>query len=141
MYQMASETPPTKSQQTLSSTQIMIAVILAIGLMLAINFSSRIAENQHLREARERLEREIATLEAEQATLQAELGYVQSDAYVERWAHEEARMVRPGEILVVPIPAGTPVTPMPTPTPEATEEVEPWQLWWALFFDEPPPIE
>jgi hypothetical protein len=55
-------------------------------------------------------------------------------------------MIRDGEILVIPIPAGmvepTPLPPAPilvgTPAPEP--EAPKWHLWWNLFFDGKPPF-
>lgn len=123
----------------------MFAVILAVGLLLAINFSSRIAYSQNLLNAYDRVNAEIGTLDAEQTALQTESAYVQSDAYVEQWARDRGKMVRPGERLIIPVPAG--VVPTATPLSEASTarfddgipEPEPWELWWSLFFDAPPP--
>jgi cell division protein FtsB len=122
----------------------MFAVILAIGLLLAINFSSRITEGQPIQEAYERVQEEITALKLEQARLVAERDYVRSDAYVERWARDDGRMVRAGEVLVVPVPSSDGLE--PTPIPEVSAQVEtappppdPWRLWWALFFDGTPP--
>lgn len=139
----------------LSSTQIMFAAVLAIGLMLAINFSNRISEERRLSAIRDTVLREIDLLQREQGMLIAQLSYAESDAFVEAWAHGEGKMLRDGEILVVPIPSNqaSPLTQNPNNTiasdPEAIPasnviettlpEPEPWQLWWSLFFDAPPP--
>ncbi len=128
--------------------QILFASILAIGLLLAINFSNRISAGQRIQKDREALEMEIATLTAEQEALRRELDYVSGDAFVEAWARAEGKMVRPGEVLVIPVPAGLPL-PTATPTPEVPpafleaeqdQEIEPWRVWWALFIDGPPPF-
>ncbi len=155
---MASESRPPKSRPEppwrrdasgqISSTQVMFAAILAIGLMLAINFSSRISAERSLRDVYQKVEQEIDLLRREQADLIDELNYVRSDAYVEAWAHSEGKMVRPGEVLVLPIPSSSgleqaeaaseavqPLIELETAPPEP----ENWELWWSLFFDEPPP--
>ncbi len=132
----------------LSSLQIVFASILAIGLLLAINFSNRIAAGQVAQARLTSLRAEIATLEAQLADLRVELDYVRGDEYVESWARSDGKMVRPGEVLVVPVPAGVPIaTPQPTPATPASAllaEQEPimenWRLWWALFIDDPPPF-
>lgn len=128
----------------LSSVQITFAVILAVGLILAINFSSRIAAGRPLLEAYNNIQTEIAILEREQQALQEELDYALSDAYVEQWARENGKMILPGERLVIPVPSGNVMTPTPIPLPIndfETGEVEPqpWELWWILFFDSAPP--
>jgi cell division protein FtsB len=127
--------------------QILFVSILAIGLLLAINFSNRIVAGQRIQSIRDALEMEVATLEAEQAALQAELEYVRSDDYVASWARSQSKMVREGEVLVIPVPAGvalTTPTPVPQTPPALLEEEEPqtenWRLWWALFLDSPPPF-
>jgi cell division protein FtsB len=130
----------------LSGVQITFAMIIAFGLILAINFSSRIAAGQPLEEMYAHVNAEVAQLQAEQATLIAVRDYSRSDAYVEQWARSEGKMVREGEVLVIPVPAGArnPAEPTPAPMPtipvETTDPApENWMLWWALFFDSPPP--
>jgi cell division protein FtsB len=132
----------------LSSTQVMFAVILAIALMLAVQFSARIADERNLTAIRDTVEDEIELLRNEQADLIEELDYVQSDTYVEEWARSEGRMVRDGMVLVIPIASGEsqnanqPETIEPNAANVETTLPEPanWQLWWELFFDSPPPV-
>jgi cell division protein FtsB len=129
----------------LSGVQIMFAAILAIGLILGINFSSRIAAGQPLQDTYVRVQQEIVELRQTQSALIAERDYVQSTAYVEQWARDEGKMVREGEVLVIPVPAGVIVEPTPIPASAVVEvetsppEPETWMIWWALFFDTPPP--
>jgi cell division protein FtsB len=122
----------------------MFAVILAVGLMLAINFSSRILADRDLQQVQNSVRQEIELLKREQADLTEQLGYVQSDAYVENWARSEGKMIKEGEILIFPQPSSLTVS--TTPPPENLAQVEtalpdqtPWVLWWQLFFDTPPP--
>ncbi|MBN1565055.1 MAG: septum formation initiator family protein [Anaerolineae bacterium] len=138
--------PPRRRQQQITSLQIVFALILSIGLLLVINFSGRIARGQQMEEERQRLQATVTVLEAQKIELQQEYDYAASDASIEHWAHTEGKMVREGEILVIPVPAGitepTPVPPAPiliaTPIPEP--ETPNWQLWWNLFFDGDPPF-
>jgi hypothetical protein len=53
-------------------------------------------------------------------------------------------MVRPEEVLIVPVPSGATIG--VTPTAEQTIPIETtppepqiWQLWWSMFFDTEPP--
>lgn len=137
--------PPRRKAGQLSGLQVMFAAILAIGLILAINFSTRIASNRVQRDIFANAQAEVEHLRLERATLIAERDAVQSDAFVEQWARGEGKMVRPGEVLVVPLaPIGEAPPPTATPPPAVTIETspprpEPWTLWWALFFDSPPP--
>jgi cell division protein FtsB len=143
--QPAQQQKKRKRGDQLSSMQVMFAAILAVGLLLAINFSSRITAGQPLQEAYKRAQDEIERLQLEQEALIAERDYVQSDAFVELWARDEGKMVRPGEVLVIPVPA---INSLPQPEANPAQSVpvqttprkpENWQVWWALFFDGAPP--
>jgi len=129
----------------ISGVQVMFAAILGIGLILAINFSARITAGQPLQAAYSRVATEISSLKDQQAQLTAQRDYVLSDTYVEQWAHSDGKMVRPGEVLVVPVPSGADAAATAEPqvsledvhtTPDQTQ---PWVLWWQIFFDSPPP--
>ena len=140
---------PTSSRRTgqLSGVQVMFAAILAIGMVLGISLSSRIASNQPLRTFYAGVETEIAILRDEQSELIAERDFALSDAFVEDWARGDGKMVLPGEVLVVPMVDDNAA---PVNVPEDDNDVfievettlpepDPWMLWWSLFFDSPPP--
>jgi cell division protein FtsB len=136
--------PERKRTGQLSGLQIMFAAILAIGLILGLNFTSLIASGQPLQELYQQVNGEIDKLQQEQAALIQERDFAQSDAFVAQWARSEGKMVMPGEVLVVPVPSGAQAeaTVVPEPTVEIETrppEPEPWQVWWAMFFDSPPP--
>ena len=130
----------------LTSVQVMLAVALTLGLVLALNFSSRIKLDRDLSRIHDEFAREIDNLLAEQQALLAQLEYVKSDAYVEFWARDEGKMLRDGEVLILPQRLGsasaTPLAPRRLVAFETTApEPENWELWWALFFDGPPPLQ
>jgi hypothetical protein len=136
--------PSKRSNAPISSVQVMFAMILGIGLLLAINFSSRITDSQPVQEEYNRIVADIARLEAEQESLIDLRDYVQSDLYVEQWARDHGKMIRDGEVLVIPVPSGALIEPTPAPefNPEfqiAQPDDQSWQLWWQLFFDGEPP--
>lgn len=116
----------------LSGPQLIIILVLLVGLFLTADFNRRLALNRRIVADEEALRQEVATAQAYQAELLAQIEAAQSDAYVERWARYEAKMVKPGEVLVVPLALpptpGAVATPPPTPTPA------PWEAWWELFF-------
>lgn len=134
----------------INGIQVVFAVILAAGLTLAINFSSRISAGRPLQEARRQVLAEIDLLRADQARLVAERDRARSDAWVRRWARHEGKMVLPGEHLVIPVPTGNTLYVAPVSAAAAdpavladVQTVPPrppaWTLWWALFFDHPAP--
>lgn len=126
--------------------QIVFGSILAISLLLAINFSGRIAAGRRIEAQRQEIEQGIQTLQAQATALRSALSYYGSDAFVEQWARREGKMVREREVLVVPVPGRQTgeSAPAPTPTPPLTlsgggDTRANWELWWQLFFDAPPP--
>ena len=128
----------------LTSIHVMLAVALAIGLVLTLNFSGRIKLDHDLGRIHARFAAEIEALLDEQRDLIEELGYVKSDAYVEYWARDEGKMIREGEVLILPKSSGAPsltrqsVIPLVEFQTTAPEPAN-WELWWALFFDGEPP--
>ncbi len=128
----------------LSSVQIMFAVILTVGLMLTLQFSTRIQADRELQRIHDQVVQEIDFLERQQEDLNQELSYVKSNAYVEQWARDEGKMVKEGEVLVLPQSIANTSEAVSTPIPLADFETKPpepenWELWWALFFDSPAP--
>ncbi|MGC9398247.1 MAG: hypothetical protein ACP5HM_03835 [Anaerolineae bacterium] len=112
---------------------VLWGLFIVLGVLLFAAFSRAWALQRALREKEARLQPMLTAQAHEHATLEAQLTYVQSEGYVEAWAREEAKMVYPGETLVVPLlptatatptPAPT-YTPTPTPTPQAF-----WRRWW-----------
>lgn len=134
-----------KRTSQLSGIQIMFAAILAIGLILGLNFTNLVTTSQPLQRKYADLQTEIESLEIEQSDLIDERNLVRSDAYVETWARDEGKMVRPGEVLVIPVPSAMQAEATPEPRqPEPQVVFEPteskqWKLWWELFFDSQPP--
>lgn len=127
----------------LSNAQIILIALIIVGGRLVIDFSQRIVEGQQKIAQQRQLEAEIEALMQEQQNLLSAKAYYSSPAFVETWAHNEGKMVREGEILVVPLyeedesaeasATGSPVVVRPP------EPLLPWQVWWTLFFDAPPP--
>ena len=128
----------------LTSIQVMLALALSFGLILALNFSNRITLDRDLGRIHVRFSAEIDGLLAEQQDLIEQLSYVKSDAYVAYWARDEGKMIRQGEVLIIPksradeavdYQSAIRLVEFETTAPEP----ENWELWWALFFDGAPP--
>jgi cell division protein FtsB len=130
----------TRSRARLTNTQIILIVMTAIGLRMVVDFSQRTVEGQQLIAEQRQLEAEIEALLEEQAALEVLKFYYSSDAFVEAWAHDEGKMVREGEILVIPVPLGE-AEPTPPPAEVTAAALPPWRVWWLLFFDSPPPFD
>jgi len=99
-------------------------------------FNARLAVTRQLLEDEARLQRAIDYERSRAQRLDDYERYAGSDAYVEGWARR-ARMVRPGEIAVVPV--------MPSDVEEQGGSSEVARLprdhvfeWWAAFFADLP---
>ncbi len=133
-----------KTAQGLTSVHMILAVAVAVSLILLGNFSYRIELDRSLGRIHAQFATEIESLLVEQEALLSGLNYVKSDAYVEYWARDEGKMIREGEVLILPQSVGGSVALPPANRTlfefETTApKPENWHLWWALFFDSPPP--
>jgi cell division protein FtsB len=131
-----------KRQRTVPLTQIITIVVATMAISMIVDFGRKATANYRVRNEESRLEQEIAAEKAKHEALLRRRTYVQTDEYVESVAREELKWVRPGEIVVVPIPVERKPLPTPETPPAPTELLQKeshWQVWWSLFFDRPPP--
>jgi cell division protein FtsB len=131
----------TKRQRTVPLTQIVTIVVATMAISMIVDFGRKATANYRIRNEESRLEQEIAAERAKHEALLAHREYVQTDEYVERVAREELKWVKPGEIVVVPVPLSRQPPPTPETPPAPTEPLQResnWQEWWVLFFDRPP---
>ena len=130
-----------KRRPPLSWPQVLIAIAILIALGLAVDLGAQSGTEDYESGQEERLLAVLATERARNQQLELTLTYVRSDEYIADYARNEAGMILPGEKRVVPMPNPLPLTPTPVPTPVPVIIVpeEPWQAWWMLFFDSPPP--
>lgn len=137
-------------KQYLASLQLMFTIALTLGMLLAFQFAKRHADARPLHLEFERTKAEVSALEAEREILSEELAFIQTDAYVEIWARSEAKMLLPGETMIVPILTANDraaesnqdlkansVKEASTLPLAQDESNNIWQLWWQLFFSDP----
>ena len=124
-------------------TQFIAIVVITISFFLVVDFARRTATIYRIKSEAARLEEEVAEARARSEALEARLRYVQSDAYVEELARTQLKWAQPGETVVVVM-----ATPLAVPTPPPGRQYvvtdgpppeTPWQAWWLIFFDIPPP--
>jgi hypothetical protein len=121
------------------SAGIVLVVVIVGGLGWA--FAQQLRLSQELGEEARELEHAVATQKTRSAYLTATLEYVQTDAYVSQWAREEAKMAKPGEVVMIPAVradgSGPPATPTAAPAGEAMvvpEDRPFWAVWWEAIF-------
>jgi cell division protein FtsB len=111
-----------------------LVLAMVVGILILGGLNRRMADARRLTRASSQLETEVAMLETQGVGLETQVAAGASTPTVEAWARQEAKMVQPGDVLVVPIPGEAPT---PAPTPEAEAPPPPpgnWEVWVALVF-------
>ena len=119
--------------------QLAIVVGVVVGVatagLVAWGFAQQVALSRQLEAEEARLEEAVATAQARNDELAALSEYVRTDAYVEEWARVNAKMTKPGEVLVIPPPVAEPAESVEEASPPAEAEDRPfWAEWWAVIF-------
>jgi cell division protein FtsB len=131
-----------KDPPLISGTQFAAIVVLTITLFLIIDLGRRTTAGYYVSQAEKTLKAEIQAELALKQVLIQHLEYVKTDEYVEQWAREQARMVRPGDrplILVTPAaPSGEIDVVQPPSATGSAQPVPNWHHWWRLFFNSEP---
>ncbi len=111
-------------------------MVLIAGMLIIGDLNRRMADARRLEQDAVILEGQVAAKSTEQADLLTRVANATSEDAIAEWAHADAKLVRDGEILVVPL---APLDLTPMPTQEFTDYPEPptkLQVWWALLFGE-----
>jgi cell division protein FtsB len=117
---------------------VLIIVGLAVLSLMIMDFNNRINELGRLTEQRAQVGQQVTQLNATNTMLQTQIADATSESAVREEAYSQERKVGPGEVLIVPLPAGD-VAPEATPEPETTPVTyHNWQYWYALFFENRP---
>jgi len=118
-----------------NSRYFVLIVGVGILVLLVVGFNSRIATLRRLEEEAIKVGAQVTLLDSTRIVLETQLAFATSEAAVEEWAYEEARMVREGDHLIAPI-SPQESTPEPALVLKTTPQpLENWQVWKALFFD------
>jgi cell division protein FtsB len=135
------EKPKKISKRILSWPQILIILAVVAALGLAVDLTSKAQAGREQLSQDQSLSTMVEAERERNRQLKVTLTYVYSNDYAADYARNEAGMILPGEKRIVPLPHPLPLTPTPIPTPVPLIIVpdEPWQAWWMLFFDSPPP--
>jgi hypothetical protein len=109
---------------------------IGILILMVISFNNRVTELRNLEAEAEAIGAQVAELQATNDLLETQIGYATSDAAVEAWAYEEAKMIREGDHPIVPLaPDDKTTSPEEIPPSHPNASLEKWRVWRALFFD------
>ncbi len=114
--------------------RIAILLGIAILLFLILDFNTRV-------EGLSRLQNGLSTQQAigtgvvvTQYALQTQVAYATSDGVVQEYARNQARLIQPGDNVVIPI-AVPGATPAPSATPPAAfGDKSNWDVWMEYLF-------
>ena len=127
--------------QLIRSGRFIIALTVVVVLVLIIlGLNNRVVELRTLSEEAVRYEERVQSLQHTQLALETQIAYTTSEPPVVKWAMEDIRWIRDetGEKLIIPLvdPKATPSPAVQVNAPSDAQNIENWQFWMALFFDE-----
>ena len=109
-----------------------IALLFVLALMM--NLSTRLGDLKHLDNQAATVRVQATDVIITQIALQTLDAQVTSPAEVAAYARGEAHMGKPGDKVIVVLPAPGNIQ-VPTQTPEpAINKLTPWQVWMILIF-------
>ncbi len=113
---------------------IWILAIVVLGILVLGDLNRRMADARRLEQDTLILQTEVAAMATERVDLMTRVAEATSEKVVAAWAREDAKMVRPGEVLVVPVgPPGA--TPVPGELSAGQDEdISNFEIWLALLF-------
>jgi len=111
-----------------------IFIVVGLVLVLVMNFNTRLEELSHLQNEEATVRFQATGVMITQAVLQTKVALATSPAAVDAYARAEAHMGKPGDkvIVVLPAPGSTPQA-SPTPTPAADFHTA-WDVWMVFIF-------
>ncbi len=82
---------------------IVISIVAVIVIVAAFNFWQNIEKMNHLQSKIDEMEEKIEKAEAENEELKEQLENTNDPEYIEEVAREKLGLVKPGEMLLVPV--------------------------------------
>jgi hypothetical protein len=115
--------------------QYVVTVLGIVAVVFLIkDFSDRMSDYRRQQQAADLVSTERAGKMATLTALETAVAAAEGEQAVATEIYEDGKKGQPGDVLIVPIPAGGQATPTPMPLPLPTP-ISNWQLWVALFFD------
>jgi len=113
-----------------------IYIALIVIFFLLMGLSARYNELTKLSEQHNLMQTEVVALRITNSHIETQIAYATSEVAVEEYAREKGYLVKPGEVLIVPLsPSQITPTPVILPTPEV-ENLPNWKIWFGLFFSD-----
>ena len=115
-------------------SSIWLIVIVIVGILILGDLNRRMANARRLERDALQLETEVAEMATDRVQLMTDVAEATSEAIIAEWAHSDAKLVREGETLIIPLPPPGQIS-VATPMSGTTLEMpNSWQIWWVLIF-------
>ena len=115
--------------------RVWLFLLILVLVAMTIDLSTRISTLAFMNRQYETLAADVAILQTTLDVASDEIGYAASDTSVEEWARVQGLMMKPGDVVVLPLPK-TPLAQTATPVPSVEPvEYENWQVWYSLIFE------
>jgi cell division protein FtsB len=102
--------------------RLWILILVVLAALILGDLNQRMADARRLEEEARTLSIELQELEEEIARLEAEIEIANTEEYVEKWAHAEAKWVREGEVLIIQV-SDSAIEPVLAPSSKDEEPV------------------
>ena len=103
----------------IDSRKFIVYGVLLVVFFLLMGLSTRFADLNELNDQNDMMNTEVSVLRATNDTLATQITFATSETAVDQYAREKGHMVKPGEILVIPV-SPKKITPTPKFVPTAT---------------------
>ena len=121
--------------------RLLIFMLIGLCILFVISYASRRIENSRVQAEVIAMDSDIAQSQRNQAELEAQLEFVESDAYVDQVARNELGLAKPGDSVIIVLPA------IENPSaeqdvedanslataPQASTDLPNWRQWLQLF--------
>ena len=112
----------------------MIIILTILGILIIGDLNNRMANARRLERESLVLATQVGALGTEQVDLATRVAGATSEAHIAEWAHGDAKLVREGEVLVVPVDPGGSQQTFQVGESVRAEPPSNFQVWWALLF-------
>ncbi len=115
----------------ISSFWLLVALI--VGILIVGDLTRRMTDARRMERETRRLATQVTRLESLNEELEAKSATAGDDASIEAWARSQAKLIKEGERLVVPLPAEEPSSIAAQPPQVPVEPPTTWEIWLALL--------
>jgi hypothetical protein len=113
---------------------IWIIGLVVLGILVLGDLNRRMADARRLEQDAILLETEVADMATLRIDLMTQVAEATSEPVIAEWAHEQAKMVLPGEVLVVPVAPGGAAPAPESGSVSGEESPSNLEIWLALLF-------